>query len=53
MAKKTTGKASGAGKKTRATRGKAQPVTRPRVASIERLMSFMCCSNSSVNFFCS
>src|SRR3989344_8034787 len=37
MAKKPTSKGNGAGKKTGATRGKAQSVTRPRVASIERL----------------
>ncbi|MEW6330888.1 MAG: DNA topoisomerase IV subunit A [Pseudomonadota bacterium] len=37
MAKKSTSKGNGAGRKTKATRGKAQPVTRPRVASIERL----------------
>jgi topoisomerase-4 subunit A len=37
MAKKTTSKESGAKKKAPSTRGKAQPVARPRAASIERL----------------
>jgi topoisomerase IV subunit A len=37
MAKKSTSKQNGAGKKAKPARGKAQPVARPRVASIERL----------------
>ena len=37
MAKKTTSKESGAKTKAPSTRGKAQPVARPRAASIERL----------------
>jgi len=37
MAKKSTGKGSGAGRKAKPARGKAQPIARPRVASIERL----------------
>jgi len=37
MAKKSTSKGNGAGKKAKPARGKAQPIARPRVASIERL----------------
>jgi len=37
MAKKSTSKGSGTGKKAKPARGKAQPIARPRVASIERL----------------
>jgi len=37
MAKKTISRENGAKKKAPATRGKAQPVARPRAASIERL----------------
>ncbi|MHB8534373.1 MAG: DNA gyrase subunit A, partial [Sulfuricaulis sp.] len=37
MAKKTTSQDKGAGKKPPTKRAKAQPIGRPRVASIERL----------------
>ena len=37
MAKKTTGKENGTKKKAPAARAKAQPIARPRAASIERL----------------
>ncbi|HYA38201.1 MAG TPA: DNA topoisomerase IV subunit A [Candidatus Methylomirabilis sp.] len=37
MAKKSTSKENGAGKKAKPARGKAQPIARPRAASIERL----------------
>jgi topoisomerase-4 subunit A len=37
MAKKTTGKGNGTRKASKPARGKAQPIARPRVASIERL----------------